>query len=360
MAEILGQSLREHLRKGTAIPACPLALHKDRSFDEYHQRILAHYYMDAGAGGLAVGVHTTQFEIRDPQYALYETVLRVMSEEIAKEKLSRPFIKVAGICGPTQQALSEAEIANHYGYDIALLSMGGLADYSEKDLIERTKQIAKKIPVFGFYLQQTISGRVFSFDFWKAFMEIENVIAVKTAPFNRYQTLDVLRAVCESNRNEEITVYTGNDDNIVADLLTNYEMTVSGKNIVKEISGGLLGHWAVWTQKAVALLEEIKQARSSGKGYEKLLMKGTRITDCNAAFFDANNQFKGSIAGINEVLARQGLLEGNYCLSDHEVLSPGQMDEIDRVHIAYPELNDDQFVKENFEKWSKMAKESIQ
>jgi hypothetical protein len=352
----LSSEMLDFLKQGTVIPACPLALHEDKSFDEYHQRILPHYYIDAGSGGIAVGVHTTQFEIRDSKYNLFETVLRVVSEEIDKERLEKPFLKIAGICGDIKQALLEVNIAKKYGYDIALLSLAGLDEYSEEELLERTRIISEKIPVFGFYLQQTISGRTFSFDFWKKFSEIDNVIAIKTAPFNRYQTLDVVRAVCESHRNKEISIYTGNDDNIVSDLLTKYCMTVDGQRIEKEFSGGLLGHWAVWNKRAVELFSDIKDSKDTGKEYSKLLLRGTQITDCNAAFFDSKNGFKGSIAGINEVLSRQGLLEGNYCLSDHEILSPGQMEEIDRVYINYPELNDNSFVKENFEKWTKFIK----
>ncbi|MDT2746700.1 dihydrodipicolinate synthase family protein [Vagococcus fluvialis] len=356
MVNRLKSELKELLHSGTVMPAYPLALNPDRSFDEFNQRVLTHYYIDAGVGGLAVGVHTTQFEIRDPEHNLFETVLRIAAEEIDKAKLDRPFIKLAGICGPVEQAINEAELAVKYGYDMGLLSMGSLPDYTEEDLLERTKEVAKIIPVFGFYLQPSVGGRIFSYDFWKKFMEIDNVVAVKTAPFNRYQTLDVLRAVCHSSRIDEIAVYTGNDDNIVADLLTPYEMNVDGKFVQKEFLGGLLGHWAVWTKNAVELMDEVKKAKKTGLGYRELLMKGTQVTDANAAFFDINNDFQGCIPGINEMLARQGLLQGNYCLNPNEIMGPGQAEELTRVSRDYPDLSDDDFIRENLELWRERVK----
>lgn len=356
MTSRLKPELKTLLHEGTVMPAYPLALNQDRSFDEFNQRVLTHYYIDSGVGGLAVGVHTTQFEIREPQHNLYETILRVAAEEIDRAELDRPFIKLAGICGPTKQAIAEAELAVKYGYDIGLLSMGGLNDYTEADLLERTKAVAKVMPVFGFYLQPSVGGRVFTYDFWEKFMEIDNVVAVKTAPFNRYQTLDVLRAVCHSSRIDDIAVYTGNDDNIVADLLTPYEMNVNGKMVQKDFLGGLLGHWAVWTKNAVELMEEIKEAKRTQTGYRELLMKGTQVTDSNAAFFDINNDFQGCIPGINEMLARQGLLQGNYCLNPDEVMGKGQAEELTRVSQDYPHLSDDEFIQENLEKWRELVK----
>lgn len=307
---------------------------------------MTHYYIESGVGGIAVGVHTTQFEIRDPEHNLLEPVLRMAAEEVEKANLDRPFLKIAGVCGPTEQALKEAELAKSLGYDLALLSNGGLAGYSETELLERTRKVAEIMPVFGFYLQPSVGGRVFTFDFWKEFADIPNVVAIKMAPFNRYQTLDVVRAVCESSRRDEIALYTGNDDNIVLDLLTTYSFQIDGKEVSKQIVGGLLGHWAVWTKKAVELFEELKEVRNSGVIDEKYLTLAQSVTDTNAVFFDSAHQFKGCIAGINEVLARQGLLQGNWCLSDHEVMSPGQDLEIDRVYRMYPELHDDEFVKQ--------------
>ncbi|MCM3576267.1 dihydrodipicolinate synthase family protein [Mesobacillus subterraneus] len=343
---MLNENIKQLLFEGTVIPAHPLALNEDRSLDEDSQRRLTNYYMDAGAGGIAVGVHTTQFEIRDPEFNLYERVLRLAVEEINKKNLTRPFIKIAGICGPADQAVEEAQIAKGLGYDMGLLSNGGLSGLSEAELLDRTRKVADVIPVFGFYLQPSVGGRTFSYEFWKEFAEIPNVQAIKIAPFNRYQTLDVVRAVCHSSRCEEIALYTGNDDNIVNDLLTTYQVNVNGQPVKKQIIGGLLGHWAVWTKKAVELFVEIKAVRDQDTIPASLLTKGQEITDANAVFFDSANSFKGCIAGINEVLARQGLIKGNWCLLDKEKLSTGQDNEIDRIYQDYPHLNDDAFVKQ--------------
>lgn len=355
MPKRLNKEVYELLHKGAAIPAHPLALNEDKSLDELSQRTLSHYYIDSMVDGLAVGVHTTQFEIRDPQFDLYETVLRMAIEEIDKRDLNRPFIKIAGISGDQKQAVQEAKLASSLGYDLGLLAMGGLDALSESEILERSRAVAKEIPLFAFYLQPSAGGRIFSYEFWREFMEIEGVAAVKIAPFNRYQSLDVMRAVCESSQRDKIAVYTGNDDNIVADLLTKYEFVIDGKMVEKEIVGGLLGHWAVWTKSSVDLFHRIKNA--SEKDYAKLLTEGTKVTDMNAAFFDVENQFKGSIAGINEVLHRQGLLKGNYCLMDHECLSEGQSEKIDRIQKIYPEYDDKDFIRENIDKWQSIAKQ---
>lgn len=339
--------IKKFLHEGTVIPAHPLALDASRRLDEKRQRGLTQYYLATGAGGIAVGVHTTQFEIRDPAVNLYGRVLELAAEEVNSAALSRPFIKVAGIVGPTEQALSEAETAVKYGYDLGLLSMGGLKDWTEEQILDRVRAVAEVIPVFGFYLQPSVGGRIFTYDFWLAFAQIPNVQAIKVAAFNRYQTLDVVRAVCHSGRHEEIALYTGNDDNIVQDLLTTYRFTIAGKIIEKQFVGGLLGHWAVWTRKAVELLEEIKKCRKRGdEGLSDLLRKGIEVTDMNAAIFDPAHSFHGCIPGIHEVLRRQGLLDGRWCLNPQEELSPGQMREIDRVCNAYPHLTDDEFVRE--------------
>lgn len=348
---MLKAAVKKHLHEGAVIPAHPLALTEDRQLDEAGQQALTRYYIDAGVGGIAVGVHTTQFEIRDPQFNLYEKVLTLAIEEIEKAQLPLSFIKVGGISGPTEQAIKEATFMNRIGYDLGLLSMGSLNDYSEEQLLERTAEVAKIIPVFGFYLQPAVGGRILSFDFWRKLADIPNVHGIKIAPFNRYQTLDVMRAVCHSERNEEIAIYTGNDDNIIADLLTTYRINVNGKTVEKQIVGGLLGHWSVWTKTTVDIFEKIKNVRSNKLIPNELLILGQEITDANAAFFDPQNDFKGSIAGINEVLRRQGLLKGNWCLLEKEKLSPNQLAEIDRVYEEYPHLNDDNFVKENISKW---------
>ncbi|HMF73887.1 MAG TPA: hypothetical protein VK616_20540 [Flavitalea sp.] len=341
----LSEELQSFLHKGTVIPAHPLALQADRTLDEFRQRQLTRYYISAGAGGVAVGVHSTQFEIRDPKINLYETVLRLAAEEVSAASLKRPFIKVAGICGPVEQALNEAGIAVKYGYDMGLLSMGGLKDLSEEAILERTRQVAAILPVFGFYLQPSVGGRIFSYDFWRAFANVPNVEAIKVAAFNRYQTLDVVRAVCASERRNDIALYTGNDDNIINDLVSTYEFTINGKKVEKEFVGGLLGHWAVWTAKAVELLEEVKSCKSNNyEGLSKLLTKNIEVTDMNAAIFDPAHAFHGCIPGIHEVLRRQGLLAGRWCLNEQEELSQGQMEEIDRVCQAYPHLVDDSLV----------------
>lgn len=339
------------LHEGLVIPAHPLALDANRQLDEKHQRALTRYYMASGAGGVAVGVHSTQFEIRDPKINLFEPVLRLAAEEVDAAGLDRPFLKVAGICGPTEQALREVDIAVGLGYDAGLVSMGGLPGWSEEQHLERIRKVAEVIPVIGFYLQPSVGGRTFSYSFWRAFADIPGIVAIKMAPFNRYQTIDVVRAVISSDRRDEIALYTGNDDNIVNDLLTVYRVPVNGEVIEKRIVGGLLGHWAVWTKKAVELLEEIKQVRENPELSAEWLTRNVEVTDSNAAFFDPAHGFEGCIPGIHEVLRRQGLLEGRWCLNPHEELSPGQMEEIDRVYRDYPHLNDDEFVMANLKDW---------
>jgi hypothetical protein len=347
----LDQTIHRSLHEGVVIPAHPLALTKTLQLDEARQRLLTKYYIASGAGGVAVGVHTTQFEIRKPEINLLEPVLKIAADEIELAQLKKPFIKVAGICGPVEQAVKEAALAVKYGYHLGLLSNGGLQSLSEAVLIKRAEEVSKIIPLFGFYLQPAAGGRLLSYEFWKDFVEIPNVCAIKVAAFNRYQTLEVVRAVCNSSRRNEIALYTGNDDNIVADLLTPYCLPVNGKLMEKRFVGGLLGHWAVWTKKAVELLIEVKQSVANNySGMEKLLSKGIEVTDMNAVIFDAKNAFHGCIPGIHEVLRRQGLLEGLWTLNPEEKLSFGQTAEIDRVYKHYPHLTDDAFVKSFLEK----------
>ncbi len=346
----LETGVKDLLRKGTLIPAHPLALNENRQLDEERQRRLTRYYLAAGVGGVAVGVHTTQFEIRKPEVNLLETVLRLAVEEIEKAQLNQPFIKVAGIVGPAPNALKEAELAVKYNYNLGLVSLGGLKEYSEYNLIEHIRAISAIIPVFGFYLQPAVGGRILSFNFWRELSDISNVHAIKVAAFNRYQTLDVVRAVCSSARRNDIALYTGNDDNIVADLLTPYRFSINNEQVEKKFVGGLLGHWAVWTKKAVELFNEIKQCLSNDfQGIEKLLTKGIEVTDMNAVIFDTENSFHGCIPGIHEVLRRQGLLEGRWCLNPKEELSQGQMEEINRIYKMYEYNTDDTFVKEFLE-----------
>lgn len=347
----LSQALSAALHEGLAIPAHPLALTAERRLDERRQRALTRYYIASGAGGIAVAVHSTQFEIREPEVGLLEPVLRLAAEEVERAALTRPFLKVAGICGGMEQAEQEARLAARYGYEAGLLSMGGLQDWSEERLLERTRRVADILPVFGFYLQPSVGGRSLSFDFWRKFAEIDGVIAIKMAPFNRYQTLDVVRAVMESSRAAEIALYTGNDDNIVNDLLTTFRFNIDGKPAEKKIVGGLLGHWAVWTSKAVQLLEEIKKIRNDSTFAAGWLTLGAEVTDSNAALFDPAHHFHGCIPGIHEALRKQGLLEGLWCLNPQEQLSPGQLEEIARVRRDYPHLTDDDFVAAHLAEW---------
>ena len=340
--------------EGLVIPAYPLVLNSDRKLDEKGQRVLTRYYLDAGAGGLAVAVHTTQFAIREPKIGLFESILRIAAEEMDahEEKTNDPVFRIAGACGPVEQAVAEAELARKLGYHAVLLSPGGLSSLTEDQLIARTKEAAKVLPVIGFYLQPSVGGRVFSYDYWQRVCDIENVKGIKCASFNRYTTLDVVRAAAFSDRSDDISLYTGNDDNIVIDLLTNYQFEQDGQFKEKAFVGGLLGHWAVWTHKVVELFREIKEAAGKPTVSSKLLTLAVQVTDANAAFFDTANDFKGCIAGIHEVLRRQGLMEGIWCLDEHETLSLGQAEEIDRVYRMYPHLNDDEFVRSNMARWS--------
>jgi hypothetical protein len=334
-------NVRQRLAEGLAIPAHPLALTANRKLDERRQRALTRYYLASGAGGVAVGVHTTQFAIRDPKVGLYQPVLALAMEEAAKKDV----VKIAGVSGARQQALKEAELACLLGYDAALLSMGGLKELKTEELVQHAKAVANVIPVIGFYLQPSVGGRPLSYEFWREFSKIENVVAIKMAPFNRYQTIDVLRGVIDSGRAKDISLYTGNDDNILIDLLTRWNFGGESLRIV----GGLLGHWAVWTSKAVEHLALTKQTAPAIP--TELLTLAQQITDANAAFFDPSHGFAGCIAGIHEVLRRQGLLEGVWCLDESECLSAGQSAEIDRVSKAYPYLSDDLFVHTHLDKW---------
>ncbi len=346
----LDTAIGSSLKEGVVIPAHPLALTRSRRLDEERQRLLTRYYIASGAGGVAVGVHTTQFEIRRPGVDLLEPVLSIAADEIAKAELQRPFIKVAGIVGSTDQAVREAELAVKHGYHLGLVSNGGLPEYSEADLLRRIERVAEIIPVFGFYLQPAAGGRLLSYRFWRQLADIPGVQAIKIAAFNRYQTLDVIRAVCGSERRHEISLYTGNDDNIIADLLTTYRFRIDRQVVEKRFVGGLLGHWAVWTKKAVELLAEIKQCTAGSQaGMAKLLTQGVKVTDMNAVVFDAEHNFRGCIPGILEILRRQGLVAGRWCLDPNENLSDGQAEEIDRVYRDYPAFTDDEFVKKFLE-----------
>jgi len=336
----------ETLRRGLVIPAHPLALTAERKLDERRQRALTRYYRDAGAGGIAVAVHTTQFAIRDPKVGLFRPVLRLAMEVLA-ERDERP-LAVAGVCGGTRQAIAEATVARELGYDVALVSLAALREATNADLIAHCRLLAEVMPLFGFYLQPAVGGRALDEPFWRAFLEIENVAGIKVAPFSRYATLDVTRALAASGRTD-VALYTGNDDSIVADLVTAFPGRPGGPPI--RFAGGLLGQWAVWTRQAVVMLARAQRAVTDGEGLADLLATGAQLTDANQALFDARHGFHGCIAGLHEVLRRQGLLAGRWCLDPEEDLSPGQMEEIDRVCAAYPHLADDAFVREHLERW---------
>jgi dihydrodipicolinate synthase/N-acetylneuraminate lyase len=341
------------LRRGMVIPAHPLALTAARKLDERRQRALTRYYLDAGAGGIAVGVHTTQFAIRRPTVGLYRPVLELAAETAAQWEAGsgKRIVRVAGVIGPTSQAVGEAETAAALGYHLGLLGLGALADATDARLIAHARAVGEVIPLMGFYLQPAVGGRILSYRFWRRFVELPSVRAIKIAPFNRYQTLDVVRAVADAGRAGEIALYTGNDDNILLDLLTPWP---GGARMV----GGLLGHWAFWTRSAVKLHRQAEQGRHaerqrSGRspGMRRLLTLASQITDANGAIFDASNGFRGCIPGIHEILRRQGLLRGRWCLDPKEELSPGQAREIDRVCRAYPHMADNAFVSENLDRW---------
>ncbi len=350
------------LRLGCVIPAHPLALKPDRKLDEHRQKALTRYYLASGAGGLAVGVHTTQFAIHDPKIGLYQPVLQLAIEtaksedrnqksEVRSQSLSS-VLMIAGIVGDTRQALKEARLARDLGYHLGLLSLTALRGKSIDELVDHAGEVAQIIPVMGFYLQEVISQMVLPIEFWRKFVEIPNVMAIKIAPFNRYQTLDVLEAVAHSGRSDEIALYTGNDDNIISDLLTRYEFNVNGRLVSLQIVGGLLGQWACWTKRAVEYLTRIKTIRESDTPVpQRMLTLANQLTLANKAIFDADNHFAGCIPGISYVLKQQGLLKELGTLNADEQLSPGQADKIDKIRSNYPHLTDDDFVKDNLHKW---------
>lgn len=352
-ASQLDPTLRARLMRGLVIPAHPLALDRHRRLDERRQRALTRYYAAAGAGGIAVGVHTTQFEIRQPGVGLLQPVLELAAETMAAcdARLAEPLLRVAGIVGPTPQALAEAELAASLGYHVGLVSLSAFAGAANADMLAHLRRISGIIPVLGFYLQPSVGGRLLDYAFWRQAAEIPNLIGIKVAPFNRYASLEVARAVVDAGRAADLALYTGNDENIVLDLLTTYRFGDAPDQALP-FRGGLLGQWAVWTHAAVRDFEQLRELRASGAPIPAgWLTRAQHLTDANAAIFDAANRFAGCIPGIHEILRRQGLLEGLWTLNPAEVLSPGQAAEIDRVHQLYPALNDDAFVAEHLDSW---------
>lgn len=333
-------------RQGCVIPAHPLALDERRRLDERRQRALTRYYLAAGAGGIAVGVHTTQFAIHDPKVGLLAPVL----ELAAKTAAGSDAVLLAGACGPTSQAVAEAELAASLGYHMVLLSPH--AGLDEDALVERARAVGEVLPVVGFYLQPAVGGRELSRDFWARLASLDAVVGIKVAPFDRYRTLDVLHGVCAAGRDRDLALYTGNDDHILADLVAPHRVVVDGRCIEVEFVGGLLGQWAVWVRTAVTLLDEARRARAGDDAaLRRLLTLDGHLTDANAAIFDAANRYHGCIPGVHEVLRRQGLLAGRWCLDPHEELSPGQAEALDRIHRAYPHLRDDDFVAAHLDEW---------
>ena len=350
----LPQPILDLVRRGTVIPATPLALNKDRTFDERRQRALMRYYIDAGVGGVAVGMHFTQFEIRSPGVDLFEPVLRVCGEEIDAyaKKAGRPIVKVAGLSGQTATALKQAEKARELGYHFGIASMAAFKGAMEQEMVHHMRELAKVMPMFGFYLLTGVGGIKLPYEFWREVVEIENVVGIKIAPFDRYGTIDVARALADAGRENEITLYTGNDDSIVYDFITPFRFGPADSSRTVRIRGGLLGQWACWTKRAVELHERLLAIAEGGKPITpELLTLSAQITDANAALFDPAHNYAGSIPGVNEILRRQGLLEGVWTLKRDEVLSPGQLEEIDRVCAAYPHLTDDDFVRKNLDRW---------
>lgn len=355
-------ALRSALLGGMVIPAHPLALTESLAVDEKHQRALTRYYVAAGSGGMAVGVHTTGFPIHDLKCGLYGPVLALAAESATlalERKLDSSdqqtalhpsaFVRVAGLVGSTANAIREAGIAQSLGYHCGLLSLGVWRDATSSEVLAHCREVASVIPLFGFYLQPAVGGRVLDYAFWREFAEIPQVVAIKVAPFNRYATLDVVRAVADSGRTD-IALYTGNDDCIVGDLLLDvaHEGTAAPHFV-----GGLLGQWAVWTQSAVQLVNVIRQWRLSDSTEipREWLTYGASLTEANAAIFDVAHNFAGCLPGILEVLRLQGLVRNTLTLDDHERLSPGQTELIAAVRSRLPGLNDDRFVAEHLDEW---------
>lgn len=346
----LPEAAFQALRRGVVLPAHPLVIDAKRQFDPRRQRAITRYYADAGAGGVAVGVHTTQFAIREA--GLYEPVLALAAETM-RDWGGADKLLIAGVTGQTVQALGEARAARGLGYHAALLNLARLKGASEDEILDHCRRVALEIPVIGFALLPAVGGFHLSYGFWRRFAAIDNVIAIKMAPFDRYRTLDIVRAVHDAGAEDRITLYTGNDDHIGLDLMVPFVVRSNdGKSERRaRIRGGLLGHWSVWVRSAVAMLDAIHAVPDGAPVPEDILALDSIVTDCNGAIYDAHNNLKGCIPGCLEILRRQGLVEGTWCLDPKEVLSLGQSEAIDRVYAQYPEMNDDIFVANNLERW---------
>jgi dihydrodipicolinate synthase/N-acetylneuraminate lyase len=350
----LPPEIREKIAEGTIIPSIPLALNERRRYDEKRERALIRYYIDAGAGGIAAGAYITQFEIRSPEYNLFEQVMRSVSRIIDEHSARRnkKIVKIGGICGRSSQALKEADFLRENGFHAGLLSMSSFAEDPLDEMIAHVRRVAEILPVFGFYLSPAAGGRILSFQFWRRLAEIDNIAGIKIAPFNRHQTIDVIRAICDAGRENDIPLYTGNEDSIITDLLTEYRIVSRGQEKRLRIKGSLLGQWSIWTQKAVELHKRcLDISQKALPAPQELLTLAAELTDANAAIFDAAHRFAGCIPGIHDVLRRQGFFEGIRCLKSSETLSPGQAAEIDRVYASYPHLRDDDFVKARLPEW---------
>ncbi|TVR30562.1 MAG: dihydrodipicolinate synthase family protein [Spirochaetaceae bacterium] len=344
---------RAQFDSGLVIPAMPLALSPEREFDPVGQRAVLRYYVDAAVGGLAVGVHSTQFAVRDTP-GFYQRILHFARDTVAEwaERRNRPMVMIAGICGGREQALSEARLARSCGYHAGLLSLAALKESSIEQLVAHADAVSQQIPLIGFYLQPAVGGMMLPYDFWRRFAALQNVWGVKIAPFDRYATLAVLRGIADSGRADDVALYTGNDDSIVTDLLTPFRFAgVDGVRGMR-ISGGLLGHWGVWTRRAVEIHQRCRKlALSEAPIPAAMLTLAAEITDMNGAVFDAAHGYAGCLPGVHEVLHRQGIFGSITCLDPDERLSPGQADEITRVCSAYPHLTDDDFVQQHLAEW---------
>jgi hypothetical protein len=344
----MSANLQNRLRDGVVIPAHPLALDDEGAVDLRAQRALTRYYLAAGVHGVAVGVHTTQFELHEDRGLLTE-VWRLAAT--TADESGRAPVLVAGLTGDTADAVVEGQIAVEAGYEVALLCPWGMADVTEAAMVERARAVGEVLPTIGFYLQESVGGRRLGRDYWRRLFDLESVVAVKTAPFDRYRTNDVVQALLEHDRWDEVAVLTGNDDNIVHDLITPYRRQVCGQEREVRATGGLLGQWAVGARAAVDVVARVAQAMASGAVPTSILRSAAEFVDVNAAVFDVDHDFAGCVAGVNEVLRQQGLVPTVRCLGKRDILSPGQAEQIAQVRERYPNVLDEEFVATHRDDW---------